>query len=150
MSALTRRLPENSSRTSTHAISVPVTTFRTTTTSDTTRVKRIAASACGPVTACQNAAAPPLVDSATTAASGSRTTRLRYAVASAPPTAGPEMRGRARGGARTSARADTEPRLDPLHDGVRGIEELLHHAVPAAELRDVEAPRGVGVLLPVD
>jgi hypothetical protein len=47
-------------------------------------VKRIAANAWALVTASQNAAGPPVVDSATTAASGIRMTRLRYAVASAP------------------------------------------------------------------
>ena len=70
-------------------MSVPVTMFTATTTSDASTVKRIAASACALVTASQNADAPPVVDSATTAASGIRTTRLRYAVASAPPIAGP-------------------------------------------------------------
>ena len=55
-------------------------------------MKRIAANACALVTASQNAPAPPVVDSATTAASGMRTIRLRYAVASAPAIAGPARR----------------------------------------------------------
>jgi hypothetical protein len=84
---LIKRLPENSWRTSTQAISVPVTMFSATTASETSTVKRIAANACALVTASQNAAGPP-VDSAATAASGIRTIRPRWAVASAPPAAG--------------------------------------------------------------
>jgi hypothetical protein len=58
-------------------MSVPVTMFTTTTTIDTSTVKRIAANAWSPVTARQNADGPPVVDSATTAASGMRTIRPR-------------------------------------------------------------------------
>src|SRR3954447_20651404 len=153
MSALTNRLPGNSSRTSTHAMSVPVTMFTTTTTIDTSTGKRIAANACCPGTASQNADGPPVVDSATTAASGMRTTRLRYAVASAPPTAGVARRRRRparRGRARRSVGAVTAVVLDALHDRVLRVEELLHDAVPATELRDVELLRRVGIGLRVD
>ncbi len=71
---MTIRLPGNSSRTSTHAISVPKIALTTTTIAETASVSLIAASAWGLVTSFQNADAPPLPAFASTAATG-RSTR---------------------------------------------------------------------------
>ncbi len=79
ISPLTIRLPGNSSRTSTQAISVPITALMAATTSETISVRRIAACACGVVTASQNAATPPSSDCTTTAASGIRTISVSQA-----------------------------------------------------------------------
>ena len=66
MSALTNLLPGNSSRTSTQAISVPMTTLIATTPSETSSVSFSAATASGSVIASQNAPRPPSIDCATT------------------------------------------------------------------------------------
>src|SRR6516162_6065181 len=58
MIALTAGLPGKSSRTSTHAISVPKNAFTSTTSADARSVSLIAASACGLETSLPNALAP--------------------------------------------------------------------------------------------
>ena len=70
-------LPRNSSRTSTQAISVPVTALIAATTAEAISVSFSAATACSFVTAVQNASQPVLERLATTAASGISTIRLR-------------------------------------------------------------------------
>ena len=77
ISALTMRLPGNSSRTSTQAISVPKIALIATTIAETTSVSLIAASASGLVTSRQKAPAPPLPDFASSAATGSSTSTDR-------------------------------------------------------------------------
>ncbi len=77
ISELTKFLPRNSSRTSTHAISVPVNAFMTATTTDAISVSFSDATACSFVTAVQNASIPPSSDRDTTAASGISTMTLR-------------------------------------------------------------------------
>ena len=89
ISELTIPLPRNSSRTSTHAISVPVTALITTTISDAISVSRSAATAWSLVTAVQNASNPPSIDATTTAASGISATMLRYAMAMPRPSTAP-------------------------------------------------------------
>jgi hypothetical protein len=75
--ALTTRLPGNSSRTSTQAMTVPMTTFPAATRRLTAKVRRSAARAWGWVAASQKAAQPSRVERHTTAVSGRTTTRLR-------------------------------------------------------------------------
>src|SRR4029453_3510801 len=100
MRALTTRLPGNWSRTSTQAMTVPMTTLPAATSRDTVRVRRSAARAWGWVAASQKAAQPSRDDRHSTAARGRRTTRLGYRVtvprssAAPPPTLVP-TRGRA-------------------------------------------------------
>ena len=77
MTAFTMRLPRKSSRTSTHAISVPKAALRSTTIADTIKVSLIAATACGLVTSRQKALRPPLVDRASSAAIGNSTSTER-------------------------------------------------------------------------
>ena len=79
ISELMIRLPGNSSRTITQAMIVPKTALIATTIADAPRVSFSAAIACGVVTSSQNEDSPPSNDFATTAASGIRTIRLRYA-----------------------------------------------------------------------
>ena len=88
-------LPGNSSRTSTHAISVPKSALTSTTITDAIRVSRSAATACGLLTAVQKPSAPFSNDVTSTAASGMRATMLRYAMrARAPGTAAGGAAGR--------------------------------------------------------
>jgi hypothetical protein len=77
MSALTTRLPGNSSRTSTQAMTVPMTTLPAATARATAKVRRSAASAWGWVAASQNAPQPSRPERHTTAVRGRTTTRLR-------------------------------------------------------------------------
>ena len=75
--ALINRLPGNSSRTRTQAISVPLNAPTTATTSETVTVSSSAATASGPDTVRQKPARPPSTERASTAASGSSTIALR-------------------------------------------------------------------------
>ena len=77
MTALTMLLPGNESRTSTQAISVPLTALIATTISEMANVSFRAATASGRVTAFQKLAQPSSNADATTAAIGMRTIRLR-------------------------------------------------------------------------
>ena len=76
MSAPTIRLPGNSSRTSTQAMAVPITTLITATIAETTTVTRSAASAPGAVTASQKPAQPFSNDVTVSAANGRSTMTL--------------------------------------------------------------------------
>src|SRR5437763_13840352 len=149
MSALTTRLPGNSSRTSTHAINVPVTALIAATPSDATSVSSSAETASRPVTACHAAARPPSVALTATAASGRRTITLSQSVAIPPPSApGPAVaRARRRRdhrgayGAAVSASlgsGDSRCFLDLGDRALVGIEELVVELRPAAEVDDRE------------
>ena len=102
-------LPGNSSRTSTHAISVPNTALMSTTTTDAISVSFSAATACGLLIAFQKLSPPFSNDVSTTAASGISATMLRYAMAMPRPRTspgmgnalGPRLTGAAGGGAAT-------------------------------------------------
>src|SRR2546423_298963 len=80
MTALTIDLPRKSSRTSTHAVSVPKSAFATVASAATTRLSSSAATASGFETASQNPLAPLFDDAQTRAAIGSATTTERNAV----------------------------------------------------------------------
>jgi hypothetical protein len=81
MIALTRFLPLKSSRTRTHAISVPVTTLISATIALMPTVIASAARAAGALMASISSPRPPSSDFAKTAASGSRTIRLNHSEA---------------------------------------------------------------------
>src|SRR3954451_4390048 len=85
MTALTRLLPRKSSRTSTQAINVPVTTLMSATMAEITTVMTSAAIAAGAVIASMNAPGPPLNAFVSTAASGSRTMMLNHSEATPSP-----------------------------------------------------------------
>src|SRR5215207_11009921 len=142
MRALTTRLPGNSSRTSTQAMTVPMTTFPAATSSETAKVRRRAARAWGWVAAAQNAAQPSRLERQTTAVRGRTTIRLRYRVtiprSSAPPprTSSP-IRRRVRA---LAANRDADLLLDVGHDPGLLVEELLVHVAPAAQVGDGEQP----------
>lgn len=86
MSALTKALPGNSSRTSTHATSVPKTALTSATAADTARVTRSAARAAGAVTAAKNSPGPAETERTVRAASGSSTMRLSHSPTTPTPT----------------------------------------------------------------
>src|SRR3954463_6007355 len=147
ISAFTAPLPRKSSRTSTQAISVPVTALITTTIADVMNVSFSAASACGPVTTSKNSDTPPSSDLTATAASGSSTMMLRYVIATPRPSAAPPgsdaARGRGVGDGRGPAVSslggrDAKVLLDAGHDALLLVEELVGHRAPAAELLDRE------------
>src|SRR5688572_19735900 len=151
MSASTIRLPWKSSRTSTHAMSVPNTTLTSATTRAAPTVRRMADAASGVVTAPQNRWGPSCVERQTTAPSGIRTRRLIHVVASPAPRAVPRLRLKSPPGrpvvGRPSAAAllangDADGLLDVGHDAAGGVEELLRHLGPAAEVLDREQPLG--------
>src|SRR5918994_790474 len=151
---LTIRLPGNSSRTSTQAISVPITASIAATISDTIRVRRIAATACGAVTASQNASTPPSNERTTTAASGIRAIRVSQATERPPATSGPAAISACRRGRRPATVAlpgsgHPQVALDVGHRALLGVEELGVDLVPAAELVDLEQVLGgrVGALV---
>ena len=73
ISAFTAPLPRKSSRTSTQAISVPVTALISTTTNEVISVSLNAATDCGVVTTSKKRPSPPSIDFTATAASGSST-----------------------------------------------------------------------------
>src|SRR3954447_17110349 len=154
ITALTTARPRKRSRTSTHATSVPATALIAATATDMVSVRRSAATACGAVTASQNAPRPASVERATTAASGIRTITLSHTVAMPsdnspePPGAAEERERRravrvGRGDPPTPVRASLgsgDPRgLLDLRDGalVR-VEELVVDLRPAAEVLDRE------------
>src|SRR3954451_6796127 len=144
ISAFTTPLPRKSSRTSTHAISVPVTAFIATTMSEVIRVSLNAAIDCGVVTTSKNLPSPPSSDLTATAASGSSTITDRYVIATPRPSAAPLGSGAARGPAgrgpavSSLGGGDTEALLDGGHHAVVRVEELLRDRRPAAELLDRE------------
>src|SRR5437764_11319723 len=144
MIPLTTPIPRNRSRTRTQAISVPATALIATTISEMTTVSSSADWASGPDTARQNPSSPPSIERAATAASGSSTLTLRYAIASPGPSAAPPPPSASRrGGGRAIAPLPGRSRhpqlaLDPRDDPALGVEELLGHDRPAAELLDCE------------
>ncbi len=79
MIALTVLFPRKSSRTSTHAISVPATPLITAIANDAPKLSFRAATACGLETTSQKPADPSFVDSQISAAIGRATTIERYA-----------------------------------------------------------------------
>src|SRR3954452_3909158 len=158
ISAFTARLPRKSSRTSTQAISVPVTALITTTIAEVMNVSLSAASACGPVTTSTKPESPSSSDVTATAASGSSTMMLRYVSATPRPSAAPPRSGTARGrgvllgdgrGPAVSSLGggDTKVLLDAGHDALVLVEELVGHRVPASELLDREELLGRGELV---
>src|SRR3954454_10836096 len=88
ISAFTTALPRKSSRTSTHAISVPITTLMSVTITDTPTVSSSAATACRLLMSCQNWLSPPSNALSTTAASGSSTITLSQTTAIPPASGG--------------------------------------------------------------
>src|SRR5918994_4960199 len=153
---LTIRLPGNSSRTSTQAISVPITALIAATISETTSVSRIAACAWAFVTASQNSPTPPSNDCTTTAARGIRTISVSHATEYAPATSGPTGSRRAR--TRDSSPAVTalagrghpQVAVDLGDRALLGVEEVGVDLVPAAELVDLEERPRRRVCLLVD
>src|ERR671910_951917 len=151
ISELTTFLPGNSSRTSTHAISVPKNALTITTISDAISVSLSAATASGLVTAFQKPSVPFSKDLKTTAASGISATTLRYAMATPRPRAapgigralGPRLTGAAGGGAASEVASVGGSALplgleDLRHDALLGVEEVRVDLVPASELGDLE------------
>src|SRR5438105_2240793 len=104
-----------------------------------TKVSFVAATASGAEIACQNPCPPSLVERHTSAASGSRTTKPRYIVASPCATGARTRRGRA--GATAVAALVAKTRFDPRHNPGLRVEEALLDLGPAAELLDREEPR---------
>ena len=78
MTTSSRRLPGKSSRTSTQAITVPITTLIAVTISAWVTVSRRAAAVCGLVSVSRNVAQPPSIDWITTRHSGISTSRLNH------------------------------------------------------------------------
>src|SRR5829696_7555757 len=149
ISTSTMRWPGKLSRTSTHAINVPMTTLIAATPSDASTVSLIVDHASGVVTSDQNADHPSSRDRQTTAPSGISTSTLRYSVAIPNPRRTPAVSTRDRGatgetgetGARISlVNRDPDAALDVDHDAAVGVEELRHHVRPAPEIRDGEQP----------
>src|SRR5215212_3068924 len=140
MTALPAPCPRKEARTRTHAISVPNTALTAATTSDAPSVSFRSATACGELIAVQN---EPSADRQTSAASGTRTISERYAVASAPVSAGRRARRAGAAGTATAALASgaSDLALDLRHDPVAGVEELRLHLLPAAERPDREQVR---------
>ena len=85
MSTSRMRCPLNWSRTSTQAMSVPITTFTAVTMSAWPTVRRIAAAVCSFVMVSQNAVHPPWLAVITTAVSGMSTSRLNQIIATPSP-----------------------------------------------------------------
>src|SRR5689334_22579583 len=129
MTELTNSLPRKSSRTSTHAIAVPVSAFTSETMTAQPSVSFSAATDWGFVTSCQNVSHPAEREVQTSAASGTSTTRLRYPIATpraSAPVADP-VRARNRGRAAVELVAN-----DPVHQPVRVVEEAVLHRLPPA------------------
>src|SRR5215208_3305439 len=143
--AFTKRLPRKSSRTSTHASSVPATALTATTSSDAPKVSSSAATDCRLETARQKPSAPSPVARHTTAASGSSTIRLRYADES-PSAMLPRRRRTTASGCALVVSRHPEPLLDPRHHALLAIEELVRDRVPAAEFVDREQAGRLRVL----
>src|SRR4029453_17081766 len=146
MRALTTRLPGNWSRTSTQAMTVPMTTMPAATSRDTVRVRRSAARAWGWVAAAQKAPQPSWPDRQTTAVSGRTTIRLRYRVtvprsSAAPPRTCSPTRRRLTA---LAANRHAHLALDPGHDAALLVEELLVYLGPAAHVLDGEQAGRLG------
>src|SRR3954447_13271570 len=148
MIALSARLPRNSSRTRTHAMSVPKTALITVTSSDAVSVSFSALTDWRLETVSQKCAIPPSVDFATTAARGRSTIRLSHTVVTPRPSipGRPAAATRRRRGSRTvrASPGSGDPCLVlDLGDGAVGrVEEVGHHLVPATEVVDREQRLG--------
>src|SRR3954452_24973956 len=145
MSALTTRLPGNWSRTRTQATSVPATALSAATPIEQASVSFSAATAGGAVTASQNAARPPSVDLATTAARGSRTMTLSQSVEMPRPRDPAPARHARRldppaPGRLSASLVSGDPRalLDLGHRAGGRVEEVGVDLVPAADVADGE------------
>src|SRR5262249_54320670 len=142
MTAFITDFPRKSSRTRTHAVIVPRTALIRETTSAATRVSLSAATASGLEIASQKPCDPPLVDSKTTAASGSRTMIVRKVVIMPRDRAVPALSLGARTGrAAAEATLASDPAdlfLDSCHHALVRIEELRLHLGPAAESEVVD------------
>src|SRR4051812_26593032 len=135
-------------------MSVPMSAFTSVTTSGRINVSLSAEPASRSVTALQNVSIPPWNAFDTTAASGSRTMKLKNRTAtprpSAAPPGGETARGREGTAAALAAGADTEALLDSGDDALVLVEELVRHDAPAAELLDREQLLRLRVLAGVD
>src|SRR5436190_6330035 len=133
ITALTADWPKKRSRTSVQATAVPATACTAATASETSTVSFSAARPCASVTArhepCQCAAH-------TSAASGSRTTTLRYATLT--PTASPAPGLRRAPGSGSATDLAAKPSLDRGHDARVRVEELLLDLRPAPDIADRE------------
>src|SRR4051812_34086166 len=138
MRALTKLLPRKSSRTSTHAISVPVTTLISATIAEITTVISSAARAAGAVIASHSPPIPLSSDFVRTAASGSRTMMLNHSEVTPSPT-GPivaPVAGRRRGSATVAIGLARRLVVDLGHGALVRVEELVVDLAPAAEVVD--------------
>src|SRR4051812_25503268 len=163
MSVSMIRLPGKVSRTSSQAMSVPITALMMPTISEATTVSLMVERASGVVMSAQNPAQPFSVAVRMTAPSGRITTKPRIIVAmpSSMPVLGRRRRrrlgaagaaGTRSGGASTSAvllglNRDSDGALDVSHDRSLRVEELLGGAVPAAEVGDGEQAARRGELV---
>src|SRR5262245_29317155 len=146
MTAFTTDLPRNSSRTSTQAVIVPSTPFRSVTATDVASVILSAETASGAEIASQKLWPPSLVALNTSAAMGSKTMTAKKVVtkprdrAVAALSLETRARGSFRGGGSTatSASAAADRALEARHDAVLRIEEALLHLSPAAEAELVD------------
>src|SRR3954468_20590560 len=118
-----------SSRTSTHAIAVPMTALMAATSSEATTVSSSALTAWRLDTACQKPLQPSSVDFATTAASGTSTIRLSQSVPRPRLRDAPESRDLLSG-------RDASILLDLRDRALVRVEELVVDLAPATEVVD--------------
>src|SRR3954463_3019929 len=156
ISALTSDLPRKSPRTSTHAMSVPITALTSATIADEISVSSSAATARRLEMAVQNVSSPPSKDLATTAASGSSPMSESQATASPPERAGPHGTRRTSGRPRPAGTlaaslgsGDPQVLLDLRHRAGGRVEEVVVDLAPAPEVVDGEQRLGVGERLGV-
>src|SRR3954471_4051085 len=133
ITASTRPLPRKLSRTSTHAVAVPATALTAAQAAASPSVSFSAAIASGSVAACQNDTKPPPRALHTSAASGSRTTRLREAVAKRRASPPPARDQPAPAGRSITPASVAKRLLDLGHDPLAGVEETRVHLRPAVQ-----------------
>src|SRR6266545_3034626 len=139
ISAFTTPCPTKRSRTSTHAVIVPTTALTSVTTSESPSVSFSALIASRLCTALPKSPAW-----AASAARGIRTISERYPATKPPPSTPPTGTWTRRAGARSTAALLAKALLDLGHHSRVGIEELLLHLRPAADVADREQPRAHG------
>src|SRR6266511_864622 len=139
LSAFTTPCPTKRSRTSTHAVIVPTTALTSVTTSESPSVSFSALIASRLCTALPKSPAW-----AASAARGIRTISERYPATKPPPSTSPTGTWTRRAGARSTAALLAKALLDLGHHSRVGIEELLLHLRPAADVADREQPRAHG------
>src|SRR5581483_2991011 len=130
MTALTSDFPRKSSRTSTHAVIVPSTAFRSAAAAASSSVSFSAATASGPVTAVQKS---PSVEAHTRAAIGRQTTTDRNAVTKPRESASPALPLGIALCTASGALATSDQLLDPRHQPLVGIEPPRVRRAPAAD-----------------